>query len=59
MMNTGGSQEIVRESNVQQRSLLVEPPTGLLQLGKQRAALRYLEPILHVRFFPLGGSSPM
>lgn len=44
-------QEIVCESNAQQRLLLVVPPLGLLQLGRQRAALRYLEPLLHVRLF--------
>ncbi|BDA51189.1 hypothetical protein COCOBI_18-0650 [Coccomyxa sp. Obi] len=37
---------IVRSTDAQQRLLLVDPPRGLLDLGRQQAAFQYLEPLL-------------
>lgn len=42
---------IVRSTDTQQRVLLVDPPRGLLDLGRQQAAFQFLEPLLQV-FFP-------
>ena len=42
-------QEIVQEVDVEQRLLRIAAPKGLLALGRQKAALRYLEPLLRVR----------
>ncbi len=39
---------IVRSTDTQQRMLLVDPPRGLLDLGRRQAAFQYLEPLLQV-----------
>ena len=40
--------QIVKEIDSVHRELLVKPPKGLLKLGRERAALRYVEPLLKV-----------
>jgi len=39
---------IVRSVDAEQRSVLVDPPKGLLDLGRQQAAMQFLEPLLQV-----------
>ena len=41
-------QEIVREADAAQCLLRIAAPQGLLQLGRQKAALTFLEPLLRV-----------
>ena len=40
--------EIVQQINDSKRELLIKAPKGLLQLGRERAALQYVEPLLKV-----------
>ena len=40
--------EIVQQISGVEKELLVKPPKGLLQLGREKAALRYVEPLLKV-----------
>lgn len=42
---------IVRSADAQERLVLVDPPLGLLDLGRQQAALQFLEPLLEVLLF--------
>ena len=41
--------QIVKEIDTRTQELLVKPPKGLLQLGRERSALRYVEPQLKVQ----------
>ncbi len=43
--------QIVKEIDTRTQELLVKPPKGLLQLGRERAALKYVEPLLKVQTF--------
>ncbi len=40
--------QIVQQVNDIERELLVKAPTGLLSLGREKAALAYVEPLLRV-----------
>lgn len=48
---------IVCITDTQQRLLLVDPPRGLLDLGRQQAAFQYLEPLLQVYLSQMGVQS--
>lgn len=39
---------IVHSVDAEQRLVLVDPPKGLLDLGRQQAAMQFLEPLLQV-----------
>ena len=41
--------QIVKQIDSSTQELLVKPPKGLLQLGRERAALEYVEPLLKVQ----------
>ncbi len=40
--------QIVKRTDESKQELLIRPPRGLLQLGREKAALRYVEPLLKV-----------
>ena len=41
--------QIVKQVDRSTQELLVKPPKGLLNLGRERAALKYVEPLLKVQ----------
>ena len=41
--------QIVKQIDNDYQELLIKPPKGLLQLGRERAALRFVEPLLKVQ----------
>ena len=48
----------MQEVDAEQRLLRIAAPKGLLELGRQKAALSYLEPLLRVRLCCFSSAGP-